>query len=137
MRLHLRPAGVTGPAVSVNLDDVAGRVFYVHSLSAAQNQYYCYRVEVGVSVEQDYTLASARPTQGWGNDMCQSNAFIGSYVDLGTLSTDNQYSQVYSGGTYSGGCATSDRRRTATLRIVGAAWRHDRHGGRDRASACV
>ena len=61
---------------TVNLDDVQGLVFYVLSLSSAQNQYYCYRVEVGVSVDQDFSDIGT-PAQGWDNERCRDNAFIG------------------------------------------------------------
>ena len=99
----------------VNLDDLNGMAFYVHSLSAAQGQYYCYKVVVGTSIHQDY-IGIGTPLQGWDNTACQAQ-FVGSYVSLGSLGTNNHLSQEYTGGDYSGGCATSDRKRKATLVI--------------------
>ncbi|KAL1520830.1 hypothetical protein AB1Y20_022392 [Prymnesium parvum] len=110
-----RPPSPVSPPTALNLDDIRGVLLYVHSLSVAQNQYYCYRVLVGTSIHQDYT-GIGTPSQGWDNNRCQTE--FGDSVSLGTLSSSTNQLQVYSQGDSSSGCATSDRKRTASLRII-------------------
>lgn len=100
---------------TLNLADHQGVLLYVHSLSAAQNLYYCYRIEVGVSILQDFTGVGT-PSQGWGNARCASE--FTSDVSLGSLSSGSASQQLYSAGDSSSGCTTADKRREASLQII-------------------
>ncbi|KAL1512321.1 hypothetical protein AB1Y20_005583 [Prymnesium parvum] len=57
----------------VNLDDVNGMEFYIHSYSLAQGLYYCYYVKVGQQILQDYSGIGNPP--GWDNEKCRTSAF--------------------------------------------------------------
>lgn len=73
------------------------------------NSLHCYRLTFGSNdqIHQDYENTGA----------CQASGFS-SMVSLGSYSSYTGDTEYFEGGTFDGGCATSDRRRRSQLTIV-------------------